>query len=175
MSSRHSILSRINVTDGDAIPKGLVALFDAIQEFLHKRVELERLCRVAVLLHHSGVEKNNWVFKRLADRCVQEQKGDGGFLGVTDTMWCTSFLSNYEKYYSSVKSAISWLDRQKHDDGGWGRNRRDMGRIPVTGLMLYFLPPLASSSSLKWLEKEWVQECDIDPGLTYKGAFTLMA
>jgi hypothetical protein len=41
--------------------------------------------------------------------------------------------------------------------------------------MLYFLPQLASKSSLKWLEKKWRHELEINPGLTYKGAFTLMA
>jgi squalene cyclase len=90
-------------------------------------------------------------------------------------MWCASFLEVYGDYPESVKSALTWLTEQRHDDGSWGQTERDIGRITVTGQMLYFLPQLASKSSLKWLEKKWLQELEINPGLTYKGAFTLMA
>jgi hypothetical protein len=158
-----------------SIQKGLGALLHIIQEFLGKGIELERVCRVAVLLCQSGLNQNNSIFKLLAKRCASEQKSDGGWLGVVDTMWCASFLEVYGDYPESVKSALTWLTEQRHDDGIWGQTERDIGRITVTGQMLYFLPQLASKSSLKWLEKKWRQELEIDPGLTYKGAFTLMA
>ena len=155
--------------------KGLVALLHTIQEFFVKGIELERVSRVAVLLNQSGLDRNNSIFRQLADRCASEQKNDGGWLGVVDTLWCTSFLEVLGEYSESVESALIWLMKQKHDDGSWGKTERDIGRITVTGQLLYFLPQLASKSSLIWLEKKWKKELEINPKLTYKGAFTLMA
>ncbi|MCZ7384501.1 MAG: hypothetical protein O8C63_07105 [Candidatus Methanoperedens sp.] len=157
------------------IQKGSRALLNIIDEFLAKGIELERVCRVAVLLCQGGLNKNNLIFQRLADRCALEQKNDGGWLGVVDTMWCASFLELYEEYSESAKAALTWLLEQRHTDGGWGQTERDIGRITVTGQLLYFLPQLASKSSLNWLEDKWRQELEINPRLTYKGAFTLMA
>jgi len=157
------------------IQKGLVALLNTIQDFFIKEIELERLSRIAVLLNQSGLNQNNSIFQQLAGRCALEQKNDGGWLGVVDSLWCTSFLDQYEEDSESVKSALTWLKEQRHDDGSWGKTERDIGRITVTGQLLYFLPQLASKSSLIWLEKKWREELEIIPRLTYKGAFTLMA
>jgi squalene cyclase len=157
------------------IQNGVIALFNILQEFLAKRIELERMCRVATLLLQSGVSVNNPVFRQLAERCISEQKDDGGWLDVVDTTWCTSFLGAYKEYFQSVELALTWLNKQRHSDGSWGRTQRDIGRIPVTGLILYLLPQLASESCLKWIEKEWMRELETQRGLTYKGAFVLMA
>jgi squalene cyclase len=158
-----------------SLQRGVFALISVVKDFLRKEIELERTCRVALLLCRSGVDSNVSIFQYLAKKCASEQKGDGGWLGVTDTLWCASFLSLYGDYSESVQKALTWLDKQKHDDGSWGRFKRDKGRIPITGLILSFLPQLASQSSLEWLEREWEREREIEPKLTYKAAFTLMA
>jgi hypothetical protein len=161
--------------DQAVVQRGLVALLQIIRDFLDKEIELERICRVAVLLCKSGVNPNNSLFRQVVERCILEQKGDGGWLGVVDTMWCTAFLETYQDYSHAVESALEWLNEHRHDDGSWGRTKRDIGRIPITALMLYLLPRLSSKLSLEWLEKKWIQERKIDPKLTYKAAFTLMA
>jgi squalene cyclase len=158
-----------------SIQKGVGALLSIIPEFLEKGIELERLSRIVVLLSETGLNQNNSILQYLVKRCISEQNKDGGWLGVVDTMWCASFLEICTRDSKPVESALTWLINQKHDDGSWGKSTRDIGRIPVTGPMLYFLPQLASESSLLWLEKEWSREFKHNPKLTYKGAFTLMA
>jgi squalene cyclase len=90
-------------------------------------------------------------------------------------VWCTSFISLYEEYANSVENALGWLDGQKHSDGSWGRTRRDIGRIPTTGLILNLIPRLSSELSLEWLENQWKRETEFEPVMTYKAAFVLMA
>lgn len=158
-----------------AVQRGLTTLIRILQELLLKEIELERTCRVAVLLSQSGVNSNNSIFHKLVERCVSNQKRDGGWLSVVETMWCTTYLCMFEEFSPKVKQAIRWLKTQRHKDGSWGRTKRDMGRIPVTALMLFLLPELASEDNLLWLEKEWKQEWNLGTELTYKGAFSLMA
>ncbi len=157
------------------IQKGLTALFLILKQYLDKRIELERIARVAVLLKRSGVNQNNSIFLEIAERCFAEQKDDGGWIGVEDTAWCTAFLKYFEEHTPEYKRGLDWLKIQKLENGGWGKTHRDIGRIPITGTLLYLLPELSDSNSISWLEREWEREFDINPRLTYKGAFTLMA
>ncbi len=158
-----------------AIQKGLAALFLVLRQYLEKQIELERIVRVAVLLMKSGVNQNNSIFREMAKRCLTEQKDDGGWIGVEDSVWCVAFLKGFEEYSQAYKSGLDWLKVQKLKNGGWGRTNRDIGRIPITGTLLYLLPELSNVDSLRWLEGEWKREFDLNPKLTYKSAFTLMA
>lgn len=158
-----------------AIQKGLAALFLVLRQYLEKQIELERIVRVAVLLMRSGVNQNNSIFREIAKRCLTEQKDDGGWIGVEDSVWCVAFLKGFEEYSQAYKSGFDWLKVQKLKNGGWGRTNRDIGRIPITGTLLYLLPELSNVDSLRWLENEWRREFDLNPKLTYKSAFTLMA
>lgn len=165
----------IHKTNQIAIQKGLVALLLVLREYLGKQIELERIVRVAALLIRSGVNQNNAVFQEIAKRCLAEQKDDGGWIGVEDSMWCAAFLRDFEEYSQAYKSGLDWLEEQKLKNGGWGKTKRDIGRIPITGVLLYLLPGLSNMDSLRWLESEWKREFGLNPKLTYKGAFTLMA
>ena len=156
------------------IQRGLIGLFRTLQEYLDKGIELERLCRVAVLLGQSGVNRNNSVFKKIAKRCFAEQKMDGGWVGVEDSVWCVAFLRAFEEYHDAFENGLSWLEDQKLKCGGWGKTKRDVGRIPITGTLLYLLPELSDHDSCKWLEDEWKREFSLRPRLTYKCAFALM-
>ncbi len=157
-----------------SIQKGIAALLNILQEFLRKGIELERICKVAVLLCESGVNKNNLLFKKISERCLVEQKRDGGWVGVEDSMWCVSLLKKFEAYNEAYSKGLSWLEGKRLKDGGWGKTVRDRGRIPITGVLLYLLPDLSSLDSCRWLENEWGREFNSDPKLTYKCAFTLM-
>lgn len=158
-----------------AIQKGLTVLLLLLKEYLKKQIELERIVRVAVLLTRGGVNQNNAVFQEIAKRCLAEQKDDGGWIGVEDSIWCAAFLKNFEEYSQAYKSGLDWLEEQKLKNGGWGKTQRDIGRIPITGVLLYLFPELSNVDSLRWLESEWKKEFSLNPKLTYKSAFTLMA
>jgi len=157
------------------IQKGLTALFLTLRQYLNKNIELERIVRVAVLLKRCGVNQNNYIFNDITKRCLTEQKEDGGWISVEDSVWCTVFLKDFKEHSNAYKRGITWLKSQMLKGGGWGKTNRDIGRIPVTGILLYLLPELSNVDSLKWLEGEWKREFDLNPKLTYKSAFTLMA
>jgi|SRR5208283_47870 len=157
------------------IQKGLAALFLVLRQYLEKKIELERIVRVAVLLIWSGVNPNNTIFLEILKRCLAEQKEDGGWIGVEDTVWCVAFLKYYEEYSRECRRALEWLKLQRLENGGWGKTNRDIGRIPITGILLYLLPELSDINGLSWLEREWEREFQSSPKLTYKGAFILMA
>ncbi|HEC65715.1 MAG TPA: hypothetical protein ENI23_10490, partial [bacterium] len=94
---------------------------------------------------------------------------------VEDSIWCVAFLKNFNECSREYKIGLHWLKEQKLKEGVWGKTKRDIGRIPITGLLLYLLPELSTVDSLKWLESEWTREFGLNPKLTYKSAFTLMA
>ncbi len=158
-----------------AIFRGILALARLVLDLLQKGIELERPCRAAYFLIKSGVGTNHTTFRHLAERSIEQQKEDGGWLDVTSTMWCTAFLQLVNPSSASVDKALLWLERQRHKDGSWGTSLRDIGRIPITGSVLSFIPQLVSECSLEWLEKQWMRECELNPKLTYKAALSLMA
>lgn len=157
------------------IQKGLAALFLVLRQYLKKQIELERIVRVAVLLMRSGVNRNSSIFQEIAKRCLAEQKDDGGWIGVEDSIWCLAFLKDFEECSQAYKNGLDWLRGQRLKNGEWGKTKRDIGRIPITGILLYLLPELSNEDSLRWLESKWTREFGLNPKLTYKSAFTLMA
>jgi hypothetical protein len=156
------------------IQKGLVSLLLVLKQYLEKEIELVRIVRVSVLLMKSGTDKQNEIFQEIRNRCLLQQKGDGGWIGVEDSVWCVDFLKEL-KYSKESTLGLEWLRKQQLESGGWGNSIRDLGRIPITGILLYLLPELSNKVSLEWLETEWKKEYSLNPKLTYKGAFTLMA
>lgn len=158
-----------------AIHRGIISLSQTTKDFLHKEIELARICRLAVLLKESGVNSNTVLFHKIAEKCVKMQRDDGGWSDVPETMWCASFLNLSNEYVTSVERAIKWIYLQRRETQGWGKSIRDSARIPITGLILYLLPQLSSDVYLKWLENEWKKELQYERCLNYKAAFTLMA
>jgi len=158
-----------------AILRGIDSLSQVISEFLDKDIELLRVCRTAVLLKECGVNPFNQVFDEIVLKCVRNQREDGGWTDVEETLWCAAFLDIYEDHSESVYRAIKWLEKQENKDGGWGKSDRDRARIPLTSMLLCFLPQLSTDNRLKWLENKWHQEQKMHPNLTYKVALTIMA
>ena len=171
MDVADKVISEMELT----IQQGIIALSQIIRDFLQKEIELTRICRLALLLKESGVNPNNVLFKKIADKCIKMQKDDGGWSDVPETMWCASFLNLSNKYSNSVEKALKWINDQSQKTQGWGKSLRDSARIPTTGLILYFLPQISSDTYLRWLEGEWKKEWQSEPCLNYKAAFTLMA
>lgn len=157
------------------IQKGVAALYLVLRQYLDKQIELERIVKTAVLLIKSGAIKNNSIFQEIAKVCILRQKPDGGWIGVEDSVWAVAFLRAFEEYAHKYKNGLDWLKKQQLNDGGWGKTNRDIGRIPITGILVYLLPELSNKDSAYWLDNEWKRDFSLNPKLTYKGAFYLMA
>ena len=157
------------------IHRSIISLSKTTRDFLQKEIELTRICRLVVLLKKSGINLNTILFKKIIEKCMKMQRDDGGWSDIPESLWCVSCLSLSNEYGTSVEKAIEWIASQRQENQGWGNSIRDYARIPVTGLILYFLPQLASEKILKWLEREWQKELESQPCLNYKAAFTLMA
>jgi hypothetical protein len=141
------------------------------REMNRKNIEISRITKTAALLLMSGLSPES-IDSEIFNKCIQSQRLDGGFVGNSDTVWNICFLKYYEGYNLKVSKAIKWLSGQSNLDGGFGRNVRDMSRIPVTGLILYLINEINDNRHFRWLEKEWESEVN---SLTYKAAYTLLA
>jgi prenyltransferase beta subunit len=141
------------------------------KEMFRKNIELSRIVKTSTLLTLSGVSPN-CIDENIVKSCAESQLDDGGFTGNTDTIWSICLLQQYPVYTQQANTAGKWLESNSDEKGGFGRTKRDMHRIPVTGLALYLLPQLSREKHLKWLEAAWTNEIN---SLTYKAAYTLMA
>lgn len=157
------------------IKKSMLALLLTTNQYLEKFIELDRVIKPVVILQKSGVNNNNSIFSKSAKMCLMEQKNDGGWISVEDSVWILAFLKEKSDYFTEYKNGLKWLKEQQLSDNSWGKTSRDIGRIPITGLLLYLLPELSNEKSFLWIENKWKKDFSITPKLTYKGAFCLMA
>jgi len=153
-----------------AFQKTSFALGQMCREMYRKNIEVGRIAKVASSLLIAGMAPVS-IPDVIVRRILSKQKDDGGWSGVQDTVWCAKLLS-YFKQKDEVNSALIWLNGQQVEGNGWGRSGRDMGRIPVTGSLLFLFPQLGTKASLQWLERKWLEE---QGSLTYKAAYTLLA
>ena len=139
-------------------------------------LETVRGLRVLACLARAGQLRNGLNF--FPDDFWSHQP-DGGWTDVTETAWavaCMDALGVWETHpIEQRKESLQWLKNERGSHGAWGRNSRDMPRIPVTGWVLTLLPELADEKSLSWLESEWKRDLNSETKLTYKGALTLRA
>lgn len=153
-----------------AIHRAALSLRGMTNEMFRKEIELGRISKTASLLILSGLSPVS-ISNDILNATLGQQKSDGGWIGVPDTMWAIKYLSLTHKFGDQIQRGLNWIEGQKVGSG-WGRSARDMGRIPVTGALLCVLPELANKEKLKWLEDLWVKERN---SITYKAAYTLMA
>lgn len=151
--------------------RATLSLLNMIKEMHRKGIENRRIVKTSTLLLMSGLTKDD-IPSDIVNDCLRFQKDDGGYIGNTDTLWSVKFLSFYPEYFAERERAIKWLSEGNGIEPGYGRSKRDMHRIPVTGLLLYLLPELGDEKTLQWLEKTWLSEVN---SLTYKAAYTMLA
>ncbi len=149
------------------------SLSNMISEMNRKNLEIKRITKTSSLLILSGLSPNS-ISQYIIQRVLSEQYDDGGWISIVDTMWNTKFLSliNSRKYHNQIENGKKYLMQNKNKDGLWGRSKRDMSRIPVTGIMLYLFPELICNNELTKLEKLWESELN---SIVYKAGYTLMA
>ena len=151
--------------------RATMSLLNMTNEMMRKNIEISRITKTCTLLLMSGLSADD-IDTKILERCLKTQQADGGFIGNTDTIWNIKLLSYFPKYETEKTAAITWLKLNNGDEPGFGRSKRDIHRIPVTGTALYLLPELADENNLEWLENIWLTEKD---SLTYKAAYTLLA
>lgn len=151
--------------------KAILSLLNMTKEMFRKNIEISRISKTSATLILSGLSPKS-IDKAIIERCVNTQFEDGGFVGNSDTIWNICLLKHFNEYSANVVGALKWLSLNAKETGGFGRSKRDMARIPVSGLLLYLLPELASEKHLNWLENTWLSELN---SLTYKASYTLMA
>lgn len=151
--------------------KATLSLLNMTHEMYRKNIEIRRITKTCAMLMMSGLSKND-ISEKFVKKCLESQRSDGGFIGNTDTIWNIKFLEYFPEYEQERSKAIQWLTNDNGAEPGYGRSKRDVHRIPVTGLALYLLPEIADIDTLEWLENTWVSEVN---SLTYKAAYTIMA
>jgi hypothetical protein len=151
----------------------VMSLRNMISGMNRKNLDLKRITKTASLLLASGLSSNS-IPIAITRRCLEEQREDGGWVSIVDTLWNAYFLQILEpqRYREHIEKAKAFLLRQVNDHGLWGRSQRDISRIPVTGILFYLFPDMADSRTLNLLEELWQSEKN---SLTYKAAYTLMA
>lgn len=156
-----------------SVLKATTSLRAMLKEMLAKDIELWRITKTASLLLMSGLSPSS-IPKTIVNRSIKEQKEDGGWVAITDTIWNIVFLSLYDKSTNQqiIDNGIKYLEVNTNKSGLWGRSSRDMSRIPVSGLLLAMIPQLQKQCYLQKLEELWKSEIN---SITYKAAYTLMA
>ncbi|MGE5342303.1 MAG: prenyltransferase/squalene oxidase repeat-containing protein [Candidatus Omnitrophota bacterium] len=149
------------------------SLSNMIREMNRKNLDLHRITKTASLMIMSGTSPNS-IPTPIIERCINEQRNDGGWVSVVDTLWNACFLNLVKPhgYDQHIERAFHFLRDQSNENGLWGRSRRDMSRIPVTGILFYLFPQFADEEKCFLLEQLWTSEAN---SLTYKAAYTLMA
>lgn len=151
--------------------RATASLLNMTKEMFRKNIEISRITKTCALLLMSGLSRSD-ISKDVVERCLRSQRLDGGFIGNTDTLWNIKLLEFFPEYQARREAAIQWLKQGNGPEPGYGRSKRDMHRIPVTGLALFMIPELADRKTLEWLENTWLSEKN---SLTYKAAYTLLA
>lgn len=149
--------------------RAIIMLHRMVNEMYRKNIELARVTKCATQLLMAGVSSNSFS-ESILKSCINSQHEDGGWVSVVDTIWNAKFLTYFDNSENVLK-AIEYLNNNRVESG-FGRSKRDIPRIPVSGIAFYLLPQLSSNTSLKWLENLWISEKN---GLTYKAAYTLLA
>ncbi|MDR2116216.1 MAG: terpene cyclase/mutase family protein [Planctomycetaceae bacterium] len=153
--------------------RSTVSLLNMVWAMFRKGIENARIVKAAVFLLMSGVSPS-CIDREIVESVANAQRKDGGFIGTSDTVAGVRFLQFYPEYKNNIQMGLEWLQNLSNENGGWGRSKRDMHRIPSTGFALWMLPELSQNEPkhLQWLEQTWLSERN---GLTYKAAYTLMA
>ena len=138
---------------------------------LYKNIEISRIIKIYCSLLITGVSVNSLNIK-IIEKGLKMQFEDGGFSDNIDTAWYIKLLEYFPQYNFFRDKSFNWLKNNINVDGGYGKNIRDISRIPATGLLLYLVKEIRTNKILSWLENKWKSEFG---SLTYKAAYTILA
>lgn len=153
------------------------ALIRFVTIALREGMEVKRLTLPCLAMHLSDLQLKGRMFEDIADTIARRQQADGGWSDIEETALATKYLSLLPNsaFTNAISRAEKFLALCRNIDGAWGRSQRDISRIPITALLLYFIPKLRDDLSGQWMKNTWRKDLKAPTALTYKGAFFLLA
>ncbi len=146
-------------------------------------IEIKRRAKLAEIMVLIGLEKDDDLIKKVLEDTLKEQRKDGGWGTIEESIICLRFISHFKgnkNIKNRIKKAISWLFSVQNKNGGWGRSLRDRSRIPITFRVVELFSDLKVPFNKKikksygWMEKEWKKDISFS-GLSYKASGILIA
>lgn len=161
----------------DTLEKATKALAYFLSLGIQQKLESIRLARVGYALLISGCSTNgSFPGDKLSTYLVNNQRKDGGWSDVEETVWCFAYLNTCGKRYErEIIKVQKWLASVQLPCGAWGKNQRDQPRIPISALVASLVPNVVNSDSLNWLAQQWEADLNSPTQLTYKGGYFLLA
>lgn len=160
----------------DALLRASAFLVNFLKHGLDNRIDSERISRVGIVVFDKKFFFRDPLFIRIAKYFCKLQLQDGGWVDIEETAWSVAFLRKMPgEYEDSLTKGVNWLASQKLQGSGWGRNDRDVPRIPYTSWVAILVPELIDNEVLFWLEKACLEELKSEPKLSYKLALPLLA
>lgn len=140
-------------------------------------MEVKRIALSCLAMQLCGLPLSGKMFEGIADAIARKQQADGGWSDIEETVLACKYLSLFHsnEFVDSIDRAKKFLLLNRNIDGAWGRSQRDISRIPITALLLYFMPKLRNDLTGQWMENAWRKDMSAETSLTYKGAFFLLA
>lgn len=144
---------------------------------LERQMEPIRLARASKALLLAGCStKGSYPWGDVAGSLLKNQRIDGGWADVEETLWCLSYLSHFGPTYEQERiDGKKWLSSVRLPCEAWGKSSRDQPRIPITSLTSILLPDVVDRNTLSWLAHQWEADLSGPTPLTYKGAFYLLS
>jgi hypothetical protein len=159
---------------------------DTAIDFISRKMEIDRLSLSGyVLLRTNGLLPEQYpckqeIIEELFVQILHEQKKDGGWKDVEETMWALAALknSNSSRNLEALNNGYEWLKNQKKSFGGWGQSNRDFARIPITCRIAILHGNICTKDDFKWISLNTFDEV-LDKKntffLSYKAALPLIA
>lgn len=159
------------------IIKAIGSIASCLYNGVERQMEPIRLARMGCSLISSGCSiKGNIPGDYLGSYLAGNQRNDGGWADVEETLWCIGYLRSFgSRYCDSVNLGYKWLISARVGCGAWGKSNRDQARIPITALAAVLAPDVIDYQATNWLSKQWKYDLEGPTPLTYKGAFFLLA
>ena len=158
--------------------RGSSFLLGTLESFVsRKQMDVYRIAEVGSCLLLSGFSAASLFFSEAERIISKNQRGDGGWTDVEESMWCLLFLKHvgHDLNSSPMIRGYEWLRANRNPSGGWGKNSRDFPRIPLTSLMIIFHPEIVGFDDVRWLVQKVNEDLSEAFFLTYKVSMPLYA
>ncbi len=156
-----------------------------LNKYFENNLELKKILPLAIIckLYNNLPRKT---LKQITARVIQEQKDDGAWTDLYESILSASFLLLVKDSViinpikQSQKNFLEYLCGYLKNRSAFGYSDRDRNRIPITSRILIYLAKIQwqktdLNKTLKWLKNEWLLDYKNGIASCYKAADVLMA